>query len=119
MSTCEGPRGFAAVVGLGLRELSEATARRAGPRLPGGGPAAATVKAEKTHVGTMAPSPLQDRILDAVSDGPLTQKQLQERIGCARRSLYDALRTLVAMGLVERKPDFRDLRQSVFVPRRG
>ena len=50
-------------------------------------------------------------------DGPLTQKELVERLGCARRSLFSALTNLTDAGLVERHPDLRDMRRSLLQAR--
>jgi DNA-binding MarR family transcriptional regulator len=63
---------------------------------------------------------LVDRVYEELRrDGPLSQKEMLDRLGCARRSLFSALRRLDDEGRIERKPDFRDLRRSVFVARRG
>lgn len=51
--------------------------------------------------------------------GLLTSKELQERSGLARRTVYSALRRLLEMGYVERHPNLRDTRRSWFVLRDG
>lgn len=44
----------------------------------------------------------------------LTMKQLQQRSGLARRTVYGALRRLRELGLITETPNLRDTRQSWF-----
>lgn len=49
--------------------------------------------------------------------GPMTNKELVGRLGCARRSLFSVLADLVNAGLVTRRPDWTDLRRSLYEAR--
>lgn len=63
-------------------------------------------------------SPLAQRAYAHIrANGPLTNQDLIERLGCARRSLYGALQVLQHAGFVERHPDLRDLRRYLYVAR--
>lgn len=45
------------------------------------------------------------------NQGPMTNKDLVERTGLARRTLGRTLQRLVAAGLVQRRPSLRDTRR--------
>lgn len=65
-------------------------------------------------VAAMHWTPLARRAYDELrQEGPLTQKELLGRLGCARRSLFSALGILSEAGLVERRPDLTDMRRSL------
>lgn len=51
----------------------------------------------------------------ALRKGPMTQKELRQVTGHARRTVYGALRRLEDLGLITVHPDLRDTRQSRYV----
>jgi DNA-binding MarR family transcriptional regulator len=63
-------------------------------------------------------TPLAQRTYKEIrTAGPVTNKELVQRLGCARRSLFSVLGDLVSAGLITRRPDWTDLRRSLYEAR--
>lgn len=48
------------------------------------------------------------------ASGPLTMKDIQTSSGLARRTVYGAVARLRDLGVVEARPNLRDMRQTLF-----
>lgn len=57
-------------------------------------------------------TPTQKKILAALKDGEATKKDLREKTGLPRRTIYQAINDALALGLVRERPSLRDTRQT-------
>lgn len=63
-----------------------------------------------------APPSAKQVLCTLIDEHPLTMKQIQAKSGLARRTVYGAIQILQERGLLARRPNLRDTRQSWFFP---
>ena len=61
---------------------------------------------------------LESQVLAALKEGPVANNELAARVGVSRRRLWDVLQGLLDQGVVRKKPDFTDLRRTLYVLQR-
>lgn len=59
-----------------------------------------------------SPNDTNQRVLFALSEGEVTKKDLAQKLGLPRRTVFSAVRRLKERGLVKERPSIRDTRQS-------